>query len=178
MRRHRYHWIVTVRGEAKPVQVAVLLTKVTASVLASCPSALGVYWGGAALIVPKQLFVDLAEEVLPSDPPIVAWVDVRVGATSGGGSFGFTQGLENLGHLELEAPEAPERPAELRERLLALARYIVKDNVRIRSGDTVGRDAHEKIRVSHVASRFGHSGTVMRLDYVGASERRPWWRVL
>ena len=177
VRRHRYHWIVTVRGDATPVQVAVLLTKVTASVLASCPSALGIYWGRAALIVPKRLFLDLTDEVLPHEPPILAWVDVRVGARDGGGSFGFTHGLANLGHLEVEVPEAPEPADRRRERLLALASYMVKNDVRIHNGDTVGRNADEKIRIVHAASAFGHQGTVMRLDFPRVSAARSWWRV-
>ena len=51
LKQHQTHLIVTVHGEAGPVERARLLTQATAAVIASCTAPLGVYWGGAALVM-------------------------------------------------------------------------------------------------------------------------------
>jgi hypothetical protein len=169
----RRHWIVTVSDEAKPVQLALMLTKVTASVLATCPSAVGVYWGNSTLVLPKDLVVHVAPASSLTDPPIEMWVDFRVGWDSRKTSSGFTQGMRSLGHMDFETQDAPESPAQLRERLVALARYVVTGNGAIRDGDTVGKDAREKIRVSYAESAFGNKDEVMRLTF----EPVPRWKL-
>src|SRR5690242_17078981 len=60
VKQHRFHSIVTVFGKCRPLEFSTVLTKVTAAVMAACPAAMGVYWGNAALIVPKDLFIEMA----------------------------------------------------------------------------------------------------------------------
>jgi hypothetical protein len=168
----RYHWIVTVTDDARPVELAFLTTRVTASVLATRSSAVGVYWLGP-LVVPRDLWLSLAEAMTPRDPPIEMWVDFRVGWDGRKTSSGFTQGMRALGHMELEIREAPESPAELRERLVAVARYVVTGAGRIRDGDTIGSDARERIRIAYAESLFGHRDEVMRLEF----EQRSRWKL-
>ncbi|KKM60397.1 hypothetical protein LCGC14_1542240 [marine sediment metagenome] len=174
---HEIHWIVTVSGESSPLELSTLLTQVTASVMAACPSALGVYWGNARLVVPKNIFIDFAKEVLPHGPPLHIWVDFRVGKDTEKSSSGFTSGMAALGHLEFEAQGSPEPPGELRERLLSLAGYVVENGPAIKDGDTIGEDANERIRIVYAKSAFGHRGQVMRLEYEGSSPKKPWWKL-
>lgn len=168
------HWIVTVWGEEKPVELSLMLTKVTASVLATCPSAVGVYWGNSTLVLPKGLFVDVAAASSLGDPPMEMWVDFRVGWDSRKTSSGFTQGMRALGHMDLETQNAPESPSRLAERLAALAGYVVTGKGVIRDGDTVGKDAREKIRVSYAKSAFGNEHEVMRLTFEPAPRWKLW----
>jgi hypothetical protein len=81
-----------------------------------------------------------------------------------------------LGCMEFEAAESPEKPAELRERLIELAACMVKQGPVIRDGDSVGRNAQERIRVVYSDSIFGNAGRVMRLGYE-PSQAKPWWKV-
>ena len=74
VKRHKIHWIVTVSGEMNPLEVSTRLTQATAAVMSTCPSALGVYWGSATLIIPRAVFIDFAERVLPLGPPLHIWV--------------------------------------------------------------------------------------------------------
>jgi hypothetical protein len=177
IRQHTIHWIVTVSGELNPIQLATLLTQVTASVLATCPLALGVYWGSATLVIPRDIFIEFAEGVLPEGPPLYIWVDFRVGKDSASTSSGFTTGMVALGHMEFEVQGSPESPGDLRERLLALAGYLLENGPVIKDGDTVGEDVDELIRVVYSDSVFGHEGTVMRLKYEKPSSQKPWWKV-
>ncbi|WP_129641646.1 DUF4261 domain-containing protein [Peristeroidobacter agariperforans] len=174
VRRHESHILVTLMSEQNEVEQSVLLTKATAAVLAAC-DAMGVYWGNATLVIPKQIFLDFAEQVLPLGPPLDIWVDFRVGWQTKTASGGFTQGMEALGHMELETQESPEKPGDLRDRLQGVARYLLQNGPVIRDGDTVGQDAREKIRVIYSDSAFGNTNRVMRLQY--ETQAKPWWKL-
>jgi hypothetical protein len=178
LKPHKAHVVVTVVAESNPIQLYTLLTQVTASVMAASSGALGVYWGAATLVIPKNIFLDFAVEVLPKGPPLYIWVDFRVGRENDNSSGGFTTGMTALGHMELEAQNAPEKPAQLQERMLALAGYVLEKGPVIRDGDTVGENANERIRVVYANSAFGHKGKVMRLEYGRPSAKKPWWKLV
>lgn len=174
---HKTHIIVTVFGELSPLQLSTILTQATAAVLATTPSAIGAFWSNAALVVPKDVFIAFAKEVLPEEMPLHIWVDFRVGLDGDKQSSGFTQGMVALGHREFEARQAPEPPGELRKRLESLAAYVLTNGPVISDGDTVGEDHHEKIRVRYAESGFGHEGEVMHLQYEKQHRGRPWWKL-
>lgn len=177
LKSHQIHWIVTVSGELDELELSRLLTQATASLMATCPSALGVYWANATMIVPKQIFIEFAQRILPHIAPLDVWVDFRVGKDGPHTSAGFTSGMRALGHMEFEAQGSPEPPGELRERFLSLARYVVDNGPVINDGDTIGEDASERIRVVYSKSEFGHKEQVMRLEYEKASPQKPWWKL-
>jgi hypothetical protein len=176
LRSHTTHLILTVSSQAAVLDRMRLLTQVTASILATSPQAVGVFWTHAALVVQPALFREFATEMLPDALPLYIWVDFRVGKAPSGKSVGFTTGMEALGHMELETQGSPEPPGELRERLFGLASYVLINGPVIRDGDTIGEDANERIRVVYADSAFGHKGKVMRLEYSQAQRKKPWWR--
>jgi hypothetical protein len=176
LRQHKIHYIVTVSGEFDPVKLSSLLTQATAAVMAASPAALGVFWGNATLLIPKPMFIDFAEQILPAGPPLHIWVDFRVGRDSEKSSSGFTTGMTALGHLEFETQQSPDPQGELRERFMSLARYVLENSPVVKDGDTIGEDANERIRVVFAKSAFGHDGRVMRLEYEKPSPRKPWWK--
>ncbi len=113
LKEHREHVIVTVRGELDPVELSGLLTQVTAAVMASSEAALGVYWGNASMVVPKDMFIEFAVDILPQGPPLFVWVNFQAGPMEEEGvSGGFTTGLEALGLMELETENATESPGK------------------------------------------------------------------
>lgn len=175
VRAHTEHYIVTVNAELGPIPLSALLTRVVASVLAATDGAIGVYWMDATLLVPRDLFLEFADRVLPLGPPLAIWVDIRAGHTEGGGSAGFTSGLAALGLREIEVAHASEKPSELYERLQTLVEYVVAHPSAIQDGHTVGRNADEKIRVRFTASQYGHSGQVMALTW--ETPPKPWWKI-
>lgn len=174
---HPYHVIVTLLGAEDPIERSRLLTQICSAVMLGDQHALGVFWGNASLIIPAGLFNDFATQVLPEELPLYIWVDVRVGMGEGESSSGFTTGMDALGHMELEAEHAAEPPGELRERLYALAGYLLENGPVINDGDTVGEDQHEKIRIVYSDSTFGHQQQVMRLVYEKDSPQKPWWKL-
>jgi hypothetical protein len=176
VRSHRAHLLVTVLSELNEVERSILLTQTTLAVLAASDAAIGVYWGSAALLVPKEFFLEYAGKVLPLGPPLDVWVDFRVGWQTDTTSGGFTQGMEALGHLELEARDWPEKPSELRDRFRELAHYLVQHGPVIRDRDTIGQDASEKIRAVYAPSTLGQNTRVMQLRYE-SPPAKPWWKI-
>jgi hypothetical protein len=175
LRGHTTHLILTVSGAEEPLERMRLLTQVTASILATCPEAVGVFWTHAALVIQPPLFREFAVEM--SEQPVYLWVDFRVGKNAAGRSSGFTTGMESLGFMEIETEDSPEPPGELRERFFGLANYLLENGPVIKDGNTIGEDANERIRVVYADSAFGHKGKVMRLEYSPAKQaKKPWWR--
>lgn len=172
LKKHAAHIIVTIMWEdSEPIDRAKLLTQVCASILETTENAIGVYWGDATLVIRKDIFRDFAVEMLPDGIPIYAWVDFRVGRNENGKSSGFTTGMKALGHMELETENATDKPGDLRERLSAIAVYLLENGPIIKDGNTVGEDAHERITVKFARSAFGHPDKVMRLDYSTVGKR-------
>jgi hypothetical protein len=177
LKQHRQHLIVTVMGEAGPIERSKLLTQVVAAVAVTCPQTIGIYWGNATLVISPPVFRDFAKEMLPDGLPIPVWIDFRVGQGENGKLIGFTHGMQSLGHMELETLNSPESPGDLRERMMDLCGYLLTNGPVIGDGHTIGRDANEKIRVIYSPSSFGHEGRVMRLDYGDVGVKKPWWKV-
>lgn len=123
------------------------------------------------MVVPKEMFIKFAEEVLPHGPPVHIWVDFRVGDGDANLSSGFTSGLDALGLMDIVATETPESVAGLRERLTGLAGYLISNGLVINDGDTIGHDEDELIRVVYGDSEFGHEKQVMLLKY-GNEEKK------
>lgn len=169
------HLIVTVMSEAEPLELATLLTQATAAIATSMDEAIGIYWGNATLVVPTELFTDLAVGLLP-EPPIPIWIDLRVGSNDAGGTAGFTTGMEALGHREFETENSTDTVGELRERFFGLASYVIENGPVINDGDTVGQDRNERVRVIYSESAFGHENPVMRLVWETEPASRPWWK--
>lgn len=173
---HCAHLIVSVLTELSEVERQILLTQVTVAVLAASDAAIGIYWGSASLLVPKDFFLEYAKEILPLGPPLDVWVDFRVGWQTDTTSGGFTKGMEALGHMELEARDWPEKPSDLRERFRELARYLVQNGAVIKDRDTIGQDQTEKIRAVYAPGTFGQNTRVMQLRYESAPAK-PWWKI-
>jgi hypothetical protein len=176
LKGHKAHLIVTVAGELEPLEIATILTQVTAAALSACSEAIGVYWGNATLVIPSPVFHDFAVEMLPESFPIPIWIDMRGGMNEKILTSGFTAGMEALGHMEFETNNASDSVGGLRERLFGLAAYVLENGPVIQDGNTVGEDRNERINVVYSGSEFGHEGKVMRLDYQQTGSAKPWWK--
>lgn len=165
LKEHKTHFVISFSTEMDPKVSATILTRFTAAVLESCSDALGVYWGNACLVIPKNIFVKFAREVLPHENPMFIWVDFRVGKTNRGVTFGFTTGLRAFGLREIEAPKAMEEPAALRQRLLDLSDFVLSNGDLFRDGRTIGEDSSITIVAATTKSQFGHHEEVLQLKY-------------
>lgn len=173
LHKHKYHLIVTVSSDELTVmELAILLTQITAALIAVTAGAIGVFWCNATMIVPRDIFIEFATDILTQGPPIHIWVDFRAGTSETGQSSGFTTGLSTLGLMEIEAVNSPESLPELRGRLTGLAEYLAINGLVIKDGDTVGENENEMIKVVYEESGFGQKGKVLSLNYSKAKPKK------
>lgn len=165
MQDHRTHLIVTVIGDATPLEQSQLLTMVTASLLATCGNPAGVLWGEAGLLVSPAMFREVALEALPIELPLCIWVSIHLGKNEDGTTVGFTRGLQGLDVMDFVTENATDEPADLCERFYGLADYLLTNGPVIEDGHTIGEDADERIQICFDESPFGHECPVMRLNY-------------
>lgn len=165
LRQHQTHVIVTVAGNADPIDEMRALTQATVALADSCSETIGIYWPSSSLIFPAKTFCDIACSFLPDGIPLPIWFNFRVAKNPDGTSAGFTQGLAAFGHKEFETVRSPEPPVELRDRLLGLVGYVLENGPVIKDGDTIGESASERIKVSYGPSSFGAKDVIMRLEY-------------
>jgi hypothetical protein len=157
------HLVVAVCGHGEHLDLVRLLTQTTASIFATSPNAIGVSWYDSNMMVSSRVFLKLAG-LLPN-LPLHLWINFRVVRNMEGGYAACTTGLAPLGHMEFETLNAPEEPAKIRERLYALAHYVLDHGPVIRDGDTIGETAEERMRIVYSESEFGQPGRVMQLIY-------------
>jgi hypothetical protein len=165
---HTGHLIVTVMDNTEgedPIARQKILTMAVAGILATCNEAIGVYNGNATMLIRKDIFVDMASEILPEGMPLFLWISLRAGSNKDGTTSGFTVGMKELGHMEFETHNATDNIGELRERFMNLAGYVLENGPVIQDGNSVGADADEKIYVNYSPSEVGLEGDVMMLDY-------------
>ncbi|MTV72298.1 hypothetical protein GM548_12790, partial [Streptococcus pneumoniae] len=72
---HTQHAIVSILSDnLSPVETYSLLTQVNASILKTSQSAIGIYQGSTTLLLPKDLYLDLADLLKEEMLPLQLWI--------------------------------------------------------------------------------------------------------
>lgn len=154
---HIVVWVSRVQSQLAAFQA---MTQVATAVV-NATNALGVYIGGAGLVVKGDVFVAMAQQL---DLPIALWVDFRCVRQPNGTSGLFTFGLNQFGRHEIEIPYANKTCGDLRTWTMNLGEWLIENQPTINQGETVGLTQDERIRVDYVNSIVGRQGPVMRLS--------------
>ncbi len=144
-----------------PLENMKLLAKVIGSVLSTSP-ALGVYIGSQSLLLSREYYLDSLELMKEADGLPIA-IFVYIGLIAGEGvNDAYTFGLKSFGKKDLEILNSKKDIENLHELLFDMSAYVVKSNVTIKPGETVGRTAEEKIVVSKAKGEYTNE-EVLRL---------------
>src|SRR5262249_55209857 len=165
LRDHAAMLTMTAEGGDTAVDWMVPLTMAVAAIVGICPQAAGVFWDGADHLVKGKVFRDFAARQLPNHLPLLLWIGCPAGQNADGTCSGYTVGLHQFGHPEIEASDAPLSVPELRQRLADLAGHPITRGLNIPDGATIGESATQKVTMSYGESRFGLPGRVMRLQH-------------
>jgi len=137
-------------------------TRLTAAVLAAT-GALGVYVGGAGMLVPAEVWRELAATL---SVPAPLWLNV--GAVQEGRLRKrlavYTAGMAQFGLMDIEVVNSPKRPGDLKAWVCDLASYLVAEGPVLEDGNTVGAADDERARVTFAPSSLGRPGLVYRVD--------------
>jgi Domain of unknown function (DUF4261) len=165
MKSHTAHAIVALMGDSCDViQRHIQLTHLVAAVAATADAA-GVYWGSGTVVHEPQAFVEQSAGLSRDDVEPQLWIDMRLEQNDDGSYRYFTTGMASFGHLEIEIDRATLEPEEILEFCYAIINYILTSGNTVKHGETLGRSAEEKIKVTHESSMWDREGKVMKLAF-------------
>lgn len=168
--RHQSHMLISVDVDnRRATDVFSVATKVTASVLAAAPDALGVYWPTTPQLINRSSFVEQAS-TFPS-LPLDLWIDIRVGKGRDGSVTASTSGLVGFGLREVELIDSPESKEAARIRLTNLVSQLLRQRRNVTHGATLGYDDQWKVLVEVGPSRLGRPGDVSHIVFEPASNQ-------
>lgn len=160
---HSQHAIVSIMSDTlSPVESYTLLTKVNASILKTSPSAIGIYQGSATLLLPKDLYLDLADLLKEEMLPLQLWVYMGIINQEDKTSI-YTYGLKEFGKTEIEIIESPMNGDDLYYFLLSILQYVLGSDVTLNDGETIGFSEDEKIKITESKAVY-LEGNSLKLD--------------
>ena len=145
---HTQHAIVSILSDnLSPVETYSLLTKVNASILKTSPSAIGIYQGSTTLLLPKDLYLDLADLLKEELLPLQLWIYMGI-INQGDKTSIYTYGLKEFGKTEIEIIESPMNSDDLYYFLLSILQYVLGSDVTLKDGETIGFSEDQKIKIT------------------------------
>ncbi len=145
--QHNQHALVIISpSSTSTVERFKLLTKVIASILRTSETAIGFYYGEVELLVPKEVYLELADFLLEEDLAVPLWVSVNTFSDQGKRSA-YTYGLKEFGKPEIEVV-CSEEEDELYFLLLDVADYVIRQNVTLKNGETLGFTENQRIKIT------------------------------
>jgi uncharacterized protein DUF4261 len=164
LRPTKAHFLVVVApGTPDLKAAAVKLTKVTAALVESS-SAAGVLWGGSGTAHAPQPFRQTADEISADRLPVEIWVGFGLIPESNQTHSVFTSGLEDFGMQEIEIHSSQRDPQFLYERLFDIVHYVLRKDVVLHDGETIGISDTERITIQETQSLCDGETSVLQLD--------------
>ena len=163
VKKHTQHAIVSVLADnTSAVERYSLLTKVNASILRTCETAIGVYQGESTLLLPKDLYLDVANFLLEDMLPIQLWV--YIGIINGDEKTSvYTYGMKEFGKSEIEIIDAHMEGSEVYDFLLSILEYVLEQDVTLHHGETIGFTEEQKIKITESEAIY-LDGTSLKLE--------------
>ena len=164
LRSHEAHLLaVVVPGTPDHKAAAIKLTKVAAALVASSP-AVGVFWGGSGTVHAPGPFHQTASALAPDRLPIEIWVGFGLIPEGDETHSVFTSGLEDFGLQEIEIHNSQRDPQFLYERLFDVVHYVLRKDVILHDGETIGITDTERITIQQTQSVCDGVTSVLQLD--------------
>ena len=164
LRAHKSHiLVVVVPGTPDRKAAAIKLTKVTAALVSSSP-ALGVFWGSSGTVHAPLPFCETAAAIGPDRLPVEIWVGFGLIPEDGETHSVYTSGLEDFGMQEIEIHSSQRDPQFLYERLFDVVHYVLKRDVLLHDGETIGITDTERITIQQTQSVCDGVTSVLQLD--------------
>jgi hypothetical protein len=145
---HRSHVAVGCKAEGGAVQQAFLLTAIASEML-NVFDGIAVYWPAGAVTVPREKFNAIFAFATPTQLPLELWCRFALFRLDDRHGGLHTIGMRQFGRMEVEIERSSWAPPELYALANDVANYILTSGTEVKHGDTVGKDAAQKIVVHH-----------------------------
>jgi len=153
LKEHNGHALVTIlSGKRTTLERFRHLSKVLYSILTTS-NAIGVYQGSQSLLIPKDQYLDSAEELRTNGMPVNLWVYIGLRRSDAGDSV-YTYGLTEFGKQEMEVIDSKMDLEDLYVFMGNICAYVIGSNVTFRSGETLGYTEEQKIKITSSKGRF------------------------
>ena len=163
IQEHSQHAIVSIMSDnLSPVETYSLLTKVNSSILKTSQSAIGIYQGSTTLLLPKDLYLDLADLLKEEMLPLQLWIYMGIIDQEDKTSI-YTYGLKEFGKAEIEIIDSPMNSDDLYFFLLSILQYVLGSDITLNDGETIGFSEDQKIKITESKAVY-LEGNSLKLD--------------
>lgn len=165
--KQKAHLILTVMGEGSAEDKAVLYVKAAAAALKQS-NVLAFYSNGA--VYEPKMFCDCAEIIKKGEFPVLNLI--WFGVYGNGKKTGFhTYGMRQFGKEELEIYVNANKAnlPILREITVTFAVFIIKNNITLQDGDTIGLNEEQKLPVT-VSPAVAFKGNSVKIDVLAKKQ--------
>lgn len=157
------HAIVSImNGNKTNLERYFILSKVIFSILSTSKS-IGVYQGSQTLLIPRKQYLDFHNDIKNNEIPIPLWIYIGIRKTEIGNSI-YTFGLKDFNKLELEIINSKSSLDEIHTFILNIASYVIKKNIALKDGETIGFTADQKILIKQSEGKY-LEGDTLKLFY-------------
>jgi len=161
--QHRAHVIVTVLSQTETkLDMYRAFTKVASSVLTHS-NAQGIYIGGQTLVLPKDLYIEVAASMTKDNLPLYNWIYFGL-ITDNNRISGYTYGLKEFGFDEIEILNSTKSRDDVLAMLFNTSHYIILNNIEIKPGDTFGMTKDHRTKVTRSNGVY-LEGKTLKLEY-------------
>ena len=152
--------VVVFNREQSAIDAAKLHSKITSCCL-KLENAVGVYTAGT--VFQPEYYIEMADLMREEDLPIPNWVYFGI-YTSESGTNGYTYGLRLFGKEEIEIIGSIESPESVHDFLANISYYILKEDVNLKTGETVGFTELQKFEIKK-SKGVALDGYTFKIDY-------------
>lgn len=151
--KHKGHIILSIMDAGKnPVEENKLYTKIVSSVLNNSKS-IGVYIGGRTLLLKKDFYQSLTQEMSDDNLPLYNWIYFGIRTKNGLNSM-YTYGLSDFNKTEIEILNSKHSIEETNEIMLNLVNYILVSDITLKDGETIGFTEEQKLKITISKGQF------------------------
>lgn len=141
--QHKAHAIVSVMRATDPIAQSILFTKVVSALLKTS-HAMALYKDPT--VWSSEFYITVAEDMKTGHLPLLNWIYFGI-YRDGNAYSGYTYGLTAYGKEEIEVIHTSKAPSDLYDFLVDIAGYVVRENVILKDGETIGFSEDEKMTI-------------------------------
>lgn len=129
-----------------------ILSKILCSILITT-ECVGVYQGSQSLLIQRDLYLYYLEELEKNNAPVPLWIYMGLREYTDRSS-GYTYGLKEFNKQEIEIIDSKLSLEELYNFLQNIAAYIIENDITLKTGETIGFSAEQKIAITSSKGKF------------------------
>lgn len=161
--KHKGHIMLSILNAGKnTVQENLLFSKIASSIMNNSQS-MGIYLGSRSLVLKKDFYENALLTMSDQHLPLHIWIYFGF-RTENGKQSGYTYGLTEFGKKEMEIIDSSRSLEELNEIMYNMIHYVLAYNVNLRSGETIGISAEQKLMITESRGHF-IEGNTLKIGY-------------